>query len=428
VHLERIIPFAERKEFERTVIDRDFKFRDLDELGASREPLEDGDIVTFFRIAELPRNRVHIEGHVNKPGPAEWKPGMRVRDLVLAADSLRRSAFVERGTLFRLLPNLRREVLSFDLRKALEGIETENLILWNEDSVVVYSERQFFPEHTVSIYGAIRKPGTFRRVENLTVSDLVVMAGGLAEGASLAGWEISRLDTTQIGRFRKIFTVNVDEEFWQPVDGGAFPLQDFDAVFVPSDPRYTEARTVKISGYVMYPGTYTIKSEGERLSDLFSRAGGLRQGAYLEGSRLTRAENGAGLVPVDYRRALDDPASRENIVLRAGDSISVPMTEDLVYVTGEVYVPSPVVYKRGEDLDYYIEQAGNFTTEAEEGKTVVFLPGGKRWEEGEILPGSSIFVPKHIEKEDKLLPIIRDTAAILVSVAALTVALIQVTK
>ncbi|HEX7573545.1 MAG TPA: hypothetical protein VF514_10650, partial [Bacteroidota bacterium] len=66
--------------------------------------------------------------------------------------------------------------------------------------------------------------------------------------------------------------------------------------------------------------------------------------------------------------------------------------------------------------------------EAEESNTVVFLPGGKKWEHGDILPGSSILVPKKIEKPDTLLPIIRDLATILVSLAALTVAVIQVTK
>ena len=79
-------------------------------------------------------------------------------------------------------------------------------------------------------------------------------------------------------------------------------------------------------------------------------------------------------------------------------------------------------------MDYYIEQAGGTKDEADEGRIYAFLPGGKKWESGELLPGSAIFVPRKIEKEDKTLPIIRDMATILASLAAITVALVQVAR
>jgi protein involved in polysaccharide export with SLBB domain len=184
----------------------------------------------------------------------------------------------------------------------------------------------------------------------------------------------------------------------------------------------------------MSPGTYAIRYSGERLADLFKRAGGMRVGAYLEGSRLIRKFNNAGLVPLNFKSALEDESSRDNVVLYDGDSVNVALTEDVVYVSGEVFVPSPVLYKKGAGLQFYLDQAGGTKDQADEDRTVVLLPGGKKWEEGglfgsdDILPGSSIFVPKKIEKEDKTLPIIRDIATILASLAALTVAMVQVTK
>ena len=104
------------------------------------------------------------------------------------------------------------------------------------------------------------------------------------------------------------------------------------------------------------------------------------------------------------------------------------LPRDVIYVSGEVYVPSPVLFEEGEGLSFYIRQAGGYKEEAEESNTVVFLPGGKKWEYGDILPGSSILVPKKIEKPDTTLPLVRDLATILASLAALTVAVIQVTK
>ncbi|MEW6512338.1 MAG: SLBB domain-containing protein, partial [Bacteroidota bacterium] len=161
---------------------------------------------------------------------------------------------------------------------------------------------------------------------------------------------------------------------------------------------------------------------------------GLRVGAYLEGSRLFRKFNNAGLVPLNFNEALADESSRDNVVLYDGDSINVALTEDVVYVSGEVFVPSPVLYKQGAGLSYYLDQAGGTKDQADDDRTVVLLPGGKKWEGGGlfggdgILPGSSIFVPKKIEREDKTLPLVRDIATILASLAALTVAMVQVTK
>jgi protein involved in polysaccharide export with SLBB domain len=114
--------------------------------------------------------------------------------------------------------------------------------------------------------------------------------------------------------------------------------------------------------------------------------------------------------------------------LYENDSIYISYFEDVVRVFGEVFVPSAILYKEGEDEDYYIEQAGGLKDEADESRIYVMLPGGKKWEKGDILPGSAVYVPKRVEKEDKTLPVLRDLATILASLAAITIGIIQVTK
>ena len=73
--------------------------------------------------------------------------------------------------------------------------------------------------------------------------------------------------------------------------------------------------------------------------------------------------------------------------------------------------------------------------EADEDRIFVTLPNGKRWEESwfifpnpDISGGSTIFVPTKIEKENKTLPILRDWATITVSLAAIIIGIIQITK
>jgi polysaccharide biosynthesis/export protein len=428
IHIERVVPFDRRHEFDHDILDFDVKFAQVSDLLSSTTPLENGDILKVYGLAQRFQNRVIVAGSVNKPGPFELVPGMRIADIIRAADSLKLSTFAERGTIFRTLQNLRIEVLGFNPRLALEGVASENFLLQNEDSVVIYADDQFHPRHSVRLFGAVRSPGEYARYEHMKMADLVVMAGGLAPGASLTAWELSRLDTTELGTYTHVEKIDSPKDYWGGTTDTSAVLQDYDVLFVPFDPRFSSQKFVRISGYVMFPGVYSIRYEGERIADIFKRAGGLRPGAYLEGSRLIRRFNKSGLVPLDFRQAIEKPESRDNVVVYDGDSVHVAMTEDVVYVSGEVYVPSPVLFEEGEGLDYYIEQAGGYKKEAEEKNTVVFLPGGKKWESGDILPGSTILVPRKIETPDDTLPIIRDLATILASLAAITVALIQVSK
>lgn len=435
VHLERIIPFEQRKLYNKDVLDIDLHFESLENLHKSTYALENGDVVTILKVSDLPENRVTVAGSVKKPGTFELTPGMRVRDLILKADSLERNTFSERGTLLRLLPNLKKEIIAFNPRLALADDEKNNILLKNEDVIEVYKESQFFPEHMVTVGGAVRKPGPYTRNAGMTAGDLVVLAGGLKEEGLTNGWEISRIDTSKLGVYSKVFKIDMPKEYWAGHSSEPFYLKDFDQVFVPSDPKYSLPKMVQVSGYAMYPGPYAIQNEQEKLADILKRAGGLKPGAYLEGSVIIRKQNNAGLIPIEFKKALDDPTSRDNVGMVDGDSINIALHDDIVYVRGEVFVPSAVLYEKGAGLSFYLSQAGGLRDEADEAKVVVFLPGGKKWEpsvyrilDPDILPGSTIIVPRKVEKEDKTLPVLRDLATILASLAAITVALIQVSK
>jgi polysaccharide export outer membrane protein len=435
MHIERLVPFDEQKNYAKNFLYFDLHFRTYQETVKSTFEIQNGDIVSVLQVGLLPENRVMISGNVKKPGIFQLTSGMRVKDLLLEADSLARNTFSERGTLFRLLSNLRREVISFNPRLALFGDEQNNIELKNEDSLVIYKESQFFPEHTVSVGGAVRNPGKYPRHDSMTVADLVVMAGGLTEGASYVAWELSRLDTTQLGALSTIKKFHVQNNYWEEKNGEASFLQDFDHLMVPSNPKYNLQRVVEIFGYVLYPGSYALRTEDEKLSSLVKRAGGLRPGAYLEGSTLIRKWNNAGLVPLDFQKALEDTESSENLRLLAGDSIMISYQQEVVMVRGEVFVPAAVVHRKGASLSYYLEQAGGMKDEADGDRVFVTLPNGKKWETGwfifpnpDILGGSTIFVPKKIVEKSETLAILRDWATIMASIAAISIGIIQITK
>lgn len=89
---------------------------------------------------------------------------------------------------------------------------------------------------------------------------------------------------------------------------------------------------------------------------------------------------------------------------------------------------------KGACLSYCLKQAEGKAS-GDVYRIYMAHPNGRKWESGwfifpdpEILPVSTVFVPTHIEKEDELLPFLRDTAGILGSLAVITVALVQITK
>ena len=153
IHVERLIPFDERKEYKKNYLDFDLHFENHKELEESKFTLASGDVVTVLQVEGLPVNRVTISGNVKKPGVFQLREGMRVKDLLLEADSLERNTFLERGTILRLMPNLHKEIYSFNPRLALSGDLENNIELKNEDEVMIYKESQFFPP----AYGECRR-------------------------------------------------------------------------------------------------------------------------------------------------------------------------------------------------------------------------------------------------------------------------------
>ncbi len=105
VHIERIIPFDQRKEFRNNIMDIDLNFNSVDDLRNSNNNLVDGDIVNILKINNKPENRVTIGGKVKKPGVYELTSSlMTIQDLIYRADSLSPDAFREKAILIRTLP------------------------------------------------------------------------------------------------------------------------------------------------------------------------------------------------------------------------------------------------------------------------------------------------------------------------------------
>lgn len=468
VHIERIIPFAQRKSYTNNILSIDLHFDSFDELTKSKYSLENGDVVNILGVNNLPENRVVINGAVKKPGVYELaKSGMRIKDLILSADSLMKDAFLDRGILIRTLPSEKKEIYNFNVKLALSGDDKNNLSLVNRDEVRIFNHQNFYPNRTVEIAGEVKNPGTFTRFENMTLSDLITLSGGFTDKASSKNIEITRLDTTSTNVFAQKFIIDLPLEFWKIKQSNDFILKDYDRVIIKPDPFKEFNKNVTITGEVIYPTTYSILYEGEKIYSFIKRAGGLKNTAYTNGiyverdksllqkstiilpdSILYRSDSYtifnpslisdfSKRIPIDWEEILSDTNSISNITLQPGDIVVVPKDPKVVTVVGDVYIPSSVPFVPGKDVNYYVNQSGGYHATSAKGDEIVILPNGKKWQpsgfflipDKPIESGSTIIVPTLIEnKKSNTWAYIRDIFTVLSSSVVILLTVKNLTK
>lgn len=412
---------------------KEYQVNTIDDKDYASYKLTDGDVVTAEAILDRFTNKLEVRGAVYRPGIYELGDDVNTaKALIARADSLTDDAFTARAVIYRLRDNMTREVIPVDVAALMNGT-IPDIALQRNDVLFIPSIHDISDLGDVQIAGEVMHPGTFPYADNMTLEDLVIAAGGLREAASLVRVDISRRiknptstdDTREIG---EMFTFALKDGFI--VDGEpGFVLQPYDYVYVRRSPAYSEQKNVVINGEVLYGGTYTLTSKDERISDLVKKAGGITQFAYVRGAKLVRRANqdelkrmqdavsllqhhmGAGKVDslgikveptfsvgIDLEAALKNPGGDADIVLREGDVISVPEYNNTVRINGAVMQPNVVSYKAGEDVKYYIAQAGGYNQTAKKNKKyIIYMNGQIALVKGRgknlIEPGCEIIVP-----------------------------------
>lgn len=438
-----------------------------------------GDTYVVEKILDRFANRVEITGAVFRPGQYELEKGLTLKGLIGKADGLKEDAFLNRGYISRLNADNSQSLISFDVQKVIAGTE-KDIPLLREDKVTISSLFDLRDEYKVSIQGAVRAPGTFGFAENMSLESLIQQAGGFKEGATPERIEISRRvknsDVMSLSAITaEVFTVNVDPKL--QLVGEPFILQPYDIVSVRNSEGFQTQKQVRIEGEVLHPGIYTLARKDERVSDLMRRVGGLTPSAYVDGASLKRPgqnylsdedradrskddkvnlrnlnrlkEQGAkdttsidkeidvlssDLVGINLKKAIEEPMSRNDLILEDGDVIRVPRQLQTVKVIGEVLKPNSMVFVPGRSLKTYINGSGGFSYNAYKKATYVVYPNGsvaanKKFlffnDFPKVTPGSEIFVPKRAEREKIGLGSLVGLSTALASMAAIIVTLLK---
>lgn len=336
-----------------------------------------GDIYTIGAILNRFENIVTIKGAVYREGNYELEKDISIKQLIARAEGLKEDAFKERVLLKRERENLDPEIIQLNLSKILAG-ESEDIRLKLRDTVFIKSVKELRERLSVSISGAINKAGVYDFADNMTVSDLITLAGGFTDGASASKIEIARRikgDTVGVSKEQsiKIETIDVDRNLVGS-ESRRLLLRPFDRVYVRTLPRYEEQKNVSITGEIFYPGPYALRDKKERISDLIIKSGGVKSEADLGSARFTRAGK---VIGVDITNIMQNRDDVNNLILNSGDILEIPRKKETVIINGQVYNPTAVPYSPGLNLRKYLDLAGGTTDSAFVKKTYVKYGNGR---------------------------------------------------
>ena len=443
---------------------REHQVFNVDEMDYSVFKLDDGDVLAVDSVLERFENRVEVRGAVYRAGMYQIDGTVNtVKQLIKKAEGLRGDAFLNRVIIDREHEDLSHEIIAIDLGGLLNGTIAD-IPLQKNDILYIPSITDLKEEETVAIYGEVANPGTFLFSKNMTIEDLLVQAGGLLEEAATTRVEVTRRikdpkSTSFSSVLGKTFTFDIKDGFIVGGNAENFYLEPFDAVYIRRSPAYRRQQNVVVAGEVLFSGSYSLLKKNERLSDLVSKAGGVTPDAYVKGARLIRklsdeerrrqndairmAQNGEGkdsisiqklnlsetyTVGIDLEKALANPKSDFDLVLREGDVLYIPEYVNTVKISGSVMYPNTVVYQKGKNLKFYINQAGGYGNMAKKKKVYVVYMNGtvsrlKARNASAIEPGCEIIVPSKAEKKHmamaEILGISSTTATIAAMVATM---------
>jgi protein involved in polysaccharide export with SLBB domain len=398
---------------------------------ASAPKLDPLDTIRIFSRYDFePAPTVWIGGQVRAPGQYSTSGQVRLRDAVFLASGLTPDASLDSVQIFRTQPNGTMRIFSVNLRDALGGNPTDNILLQPRDRLLIHKNTAQVDPPTVYIKGEVAKPGRYPLTENMQVADLVRAAGGLKRSAYTETADLTRFAASDPEKGAQQINVNL-----AAADSGEgkadLTLRDGDVLAIRQVPGWNDlGASVILRGEIEHPGTYGIRP-GERLSSVLQRAGGYSAEAYPYGAVLMRREvkvqeekdhedlvrrvqaeqlNMKMLPENDAEQKLakvnalaqthatlenlranppvgrlvihiQDPIEKwrntsADVEMREGDVLVIPKKVGYITVNGQVFNPTAVSYHPGRSAHWYLTQAGGLTQLADRKATFVVRADG----------------------------------------------------
>jgi len=418
----------------KVVLDYEPQDGNLDNVTAGIR-IQDRDMVKIFPVHEAVRQVVSLAGNIVRPGQYQFRKGMHVRDVIPVFADLLPESYLESAEITRLaMPDYHKEILNFNLRKALEGDETENIALQEQDTIKVFSRWEMQEKPSVIINGFVVNPGKYDFHPGMTVRDLVSASGSPKRNALLDMAELSRVQVTG----DKATATRVQIDLGKAISGDPannLALKPDDVLIVRGIIGWVDStdKFVNLKGEVQYPGVYSV-ARGEKLSSVIARAGGFTDKAYLRGAKFTRRSvqkeqqkrmdeillrtekdinqkqaalaslasskeeldatkaaleglqkdlermktlKAEGRVVIRLAQIEELKKSSYDLEMEGGDTLEIPIRSNVVNVMGQVYNPVSFVFvPERSSVETYLNKAGGATNDAEVSEMFIIKADG----------------------------------------------------
>ncbi|MBI2619507.1 MAG: SLBB domain-containing protein [Ignavibacteriales bacterium] len=413
---------------------------------------------------------VNIVGAVQSPGPYIASAAMRVDKVIALANDRPQGISPAqiappsstRNIILRRKGQPDRRV---DLDRYLATPRSEfNPFVLEGDIIMV--PKKDLDQSAVSVYGAVNMPNQYEYRETDSLGAMIRIAGGLTPNADPSNVELTRLSRDAASMEVMIIDATRILQGVEP----DYPVQNKDRVLVRQKHDRRRDYKVHVRGEIMLPGMYPITPDSTRLSEIIRRAGGLTENAFLPNAEVERkiltaageyvdlakealvnlrmndqlvtpeerayydleASLRRGTVAVDFVGLLERNDKSQDIILKDGDIVFIPSSDKTVYVYGQVARPGFVAYKQGADIRFYIDQAGGYGEEANNGGTRIIKGKTREWLDPSLTtiePGDYVWVPKDIRyPTGYYLNLVSQAASFISVVLSMTVIILQLTK
>ncbi len=336
------------------------------------------DVLEIFSNTDFRDNfNLSIEGAVRNPKNIIFSEGTTLKDMIMMSGGLLPTAMLEKALIARY------DITSksfyyintkLDTTNNLDGLSA--FLLRPNDKIIILQKSNDLEGKMVSISGAVKLPGKFEMWKDLSLRDVILMAGGLKESAFLQKGYIYR---TKPDLTKEILNFKVEKENdFLTLD--EIKLSNNDQVVILSNTQFAEFYSVKTFGELVHPGEFNYQ-ENMTLADVITLSGGLKLTAILDRVEVSR------IINFDEILLNSAPAKVEVVSLKLGPDIyNDPIANDFklkpydqifirnqpnfvqqknVKLAGEIFYPGTYPIKaKDERIASIIERSGGLTNYA----------------------------------------------------------------
>ena len=392
--------------------------------------LQDGDTIFIPIIGPV----VGVAGNVKRPAIYEMAKPTTLREVLDFAGGVNYAGWLRQVQISRVENHQRRIVVDFNVAEpgSVANQSAADTIIRDGDVVKVFGVSSLEQgKRSASVSGEVYRPGEYRFVPGMRLSELLDAAGGPRKNAYLKNAELTRRHIDQTGMQTEKIDIDLEKVLAKD-PAHDIELQDYDNLIVRLIPQLEFDRVAIIAGEVRFPGVYPI-NRGETLSSLIERAGGFTDRAYLRGAVFNRESakiiqrqrmdeliskieesvltsagkeiTGAldaetaqvqaeglnakkellaklrttkidGRVVVKLSTLDKFRGSRYDVEMEKGDKLFIPETPGIVNVVGEVFNPTSLLYEKDRTVAYYLQRVGGPTGDADEKQICIIKADG----------------------------------------------------